>query len=54
VSYMGKTVVVRISQKIHDNALKLKNEQGINYMDKKSWFSFLVEKGMQKIRDEKT
>lgn len=32
----------------------MKDEQGFDYMDKKSWFSFLIEKGMQKVMEEKT
>ena len=53
MSYMAETVVIRISKKVHDNALRLKDEQKMNYMDKKGWFSFLIEKGITKLNEEK-
>ena len=46
------SVVVRISKNIHDNALRRKEEMKINYMDKKGFFSFLIEKGIQKVTEE--
>lgn len=52
VSYLSQSAVIKISKKVHDDALKLKDERQINYMDKKAWFSYLIEQGMKRLREE--
>lgn len=50
---MPESVVVRISKNIEEKAMTFKKKEDINYMDKKSWLSFLIEKGIEKMQEEK-
>lgn len=49
---MGKTIPVRIAGEVHDKALEAQNDK-YKYMDKGSWFSFLIKKGLEKLQEEK-
>jgi len=44
------TKVVRITKKVYEQAMKAKTEE-YNYMDIQSWLSFLIKKGLEKIKE---
>jgi len=44
------TKVVRITKKIHALAVKVNRP---NHFDEGSWLSFLINKGLEKIKEEK-
>lgn len=45
------TTTVRISKKIHDEAMKFKEDK-MNYANKSSWLSYLIKRGMEKLEED--
>ena len=47
-------IPVKISKKIHDEMMDYKNEHNSEYshFDKSSWFSYLIKKGFEVIKNE--